>query len=100
MPCYLTGSAIGDMELSAEESGREATLATRAACDMMRQARRLKLWNRFTAGLSRKTLDWIAEHDQRDKVRRSNEAEERERRREGKKALSKLTKKERNLLGL
>lgn len=100
MPCFTTGSAEGDARLDAEESSREATRATRAACDMLRRARRMKVWKEFVGGLSRKTLDWITEHDNTDKERRAQEAEEREQRRLEKKALSKLSKREREILGL
>lgn len=100
MPCYTTGSALGDAQLDAEEGSRAATRATRAACDMMRQAKRLRVWEEFAAGLSRRTLNWIKEHETVDKERRTAEAQERKEERTRKAALKKLSKKERQVLGL
>lgn len=35
MPCYVTGSREGDLELNAQEAQTEATKATRLLCSVM-----------------------------------------------------------------
>ena len=95
MPCYATGSALGDAQLSAEENWRDATAATRAACEM---ARMLRSGKPNFDGLSKATRSWVREHDKVDRECRKREKAEAAERREAKAALSKLTKRERELL--
>lgn len=95
MPC-VSGDPIDDIA----DAQRSADRATRAACNIVAVARRLKLWGRIVAEISNATRDWLAEHDKADAERRAEEAAEREERKLRRKALSKLSRKERELLGV
>lgn len=97
MPCFATGSAEGDALLSAAESDREATAATRAACEMLRE---LRSFRPSINNLSKSTMDWIKRHEEIDRKRKKKEREEMIDKVQRNKALKKLTKKERDLLGV
>lgn len=97
MPCFATGSAAGDALLAAEENGRDAIDATKAACEM---AAMLRSKRPDFARLSPQTKQWVKAHDKIDRERREAEAEERKERKERTAARAKLTKRERELLNV
>lgn len=89
MPCSDGGSYE-------EEERKRSRKATRAACDMRTIIRRAKLEKELT----RETREWIAEHDEEDRIRIHLEEENGVREKTRKKALEKLTLDERRALGL
>lgn len=67
MPCYLTGSREGDLELELRVLQTEATAATRAACDMAKAIGRGSVWPKLLLS----TQNWIRKHEEIDRERRS-----------------------------
>jgi hypothetical protein len=65
MPCYQTGSQLGDAELSASEARKAATAAARAACEALELIHR----HNIQAGLSPETQRWYEVHKRVDRER-------------------------------
>jgi hypothetical protein len=62
MPCYVTGSEIGDIQLSAQEAHDAATAATRAACELAKAVPSSKLKK-----MSAATQKWVKQHVKSDR---------------------------------
>lgn len=86
---------------SAEETlGPELHRATRAACDVFHVLRKHfpKQWLKVEKCLHPRTLEWLAEHDKLDARREADERAEADRQTTRRRALAKLTPKEREAL--
>lgn len=100
MPCYITGSREGDLELSSRQASQRATEAARAACEALSivEARG------DLAECSAETQEWWAEHKRIDRERAGRESEleriMREHEQAKRDALAKLTDEERRVLGV
>lgn len=92
MPCSSEG--YGDSYRSA------ANDATRAACDLVRVARATGMWGKVAARVSAQTLAWVERHDEIDAEREKEEKHKAVEEAARKAALKKLSKKERDLLGI
>ena len=96
MPCYLTGSALGDAEYSAQEARKEATKLARLLCKTMRRVEAEGLVSQMPDDVQK----WWKEHKRIDAEREERERKEREKKALAKKARSKLTPAERRALNL
>jgi hypothetical protein len=99
MPCYATGSAEGDARLSAQEAQKEATAATRVACELVKTMRGHGL-KKLLNQLSPATKAWIVEHDAKDAALKRQDAEIKLRAKHRAAALKKLTSEEKKALDL
>lgn len=90
MPCY------DERNRDCSEVQERANAATRAACDLAAVLRR----GGSASDLRPETQAWIADHDELDRRRATQEAAAAERKRAKKIALDKLTPEERRALGL
>jgi hypothetical protein len=92
MPCQSDGY----------DYSAEADAATRAACELVKTARGMgsQVWGKMAQKLSKRTLAWIEDHDEADKQREREEKEEAAQRSLKSKALKKLSRKEREALGV
>ena len=90
MPCSSGYTA----EDETREVRRELERVTRVACELAHFAKK------FKQGFSRETEAWMADHARLDRARRLREQAAEEERRIKNSALSKLTPKERKLLGV
>lgn len=70
MPCYVTGSRAGDLELDIKEMRKELLRATRAACELAKAYNNFSQWDDFR-GMSKATQEWIREHNLIDKRRKT-----------------------------
>jgi len=93
MPCRSDDDDCSDAYRSADR-------ATKAACDIVRVVRDRGVWRDVVNGLSKSTQKWIEQHDKADADRLEREAEEAKAKALKKRALGKLTNKERAALGL
>jgi hypothetical protein len=96
MPCYATGSAEGDANLSAQEARLEASKATRVLCEVLN-------WLDDRGLVDLQSADvrlWWEEHKKVDakRVAKSRAEKQRDRRRAA--LLESLTEEERELLGI
>jgi len=71
MPCYHTGSQIGDLQLDALEAKAELTRVTRVACELAGAIRdadksHFVIWPTLTLS----TQKWVREHEQVDYQRK------------------------------
>lgn len=96
MPCYVTGSAVGDAELAASEASREATEATRIACETLTLLEKLGKLSQLT----RNTQRWWSNHKKVDAQRKAVEKEQVRVARLAIAARDKLTPDEKSALGL
>jgi hypothetical protein len=96
MPCTITGSFEGDARLAAAEANEEATRATQIACEAMRLLKRHSL----LVAMSDASLEWFSHHEKIDLRRIENDRREQERYERRTAALAKLTREEREELGL
>ena len=96
MPCYATGSAEGDAQLSAREARQEATENARAACDALAVLEQFVEFNQLKPATQR----WWRRHKKIDRERRADEAARKNRKEVRQRGLSKLTAEEREELGL
>lgn len=94
MPCYHTGSAEGDANLAAEEARREVTTLTRLLCQA---CERLEAHDII---MTRDVKSWWDRHKEIDATRRAAERALSEQEVRKAKALAKLSREERELLGL
>ncbi len=87
---------------TAEEDARELQDASRAACNLARALRKRfpKVWDELQDHLHPATIEWVAEHDKADRKREVEEKRERERRDLAQQARAKLSKREREALGI
>lgn len=94
MPCYMTGSAVGDARLAASEARQEAQEVTRhlcAVCELLEQS---------GVALPVSVAPWWERHKQIDAKRKREAEEVRKRAKKRRSALGKLTPEERVALGL
>ncbi len=93
MPCSSEGY---------DDSDRiAADAATRAACDMVRVVRSTpSTWDKVAGKLSAGTLAWVQRHDELDARREREEVDRAKQKRIRDEALAKLSKKEREALGI
>ena len=91
MPCES-----GDIHDDLRDAYDRADAATRAACEM---ARILRAYHKFDQ-LSQETRRWVKRHGRIDRERERDEKREREHSESKERALAKLSRKEREVLGL
>ena len=70
MPCYATGSQVGDLELEALEARKELTRVTRVACELWQLVESIPMLEHNLQTLSGPTLQWIREHQKIDRKRK------------------------------
>ena len=96
MPCYYTGSAEGDAKLAAQETHKKLTEVTRVACEALRMIEHMG----DLGGLTAETRGWWIEHKKVDVERIAAEKRKTTKRKLQQSGLSKLTKEEKDALGL
>lgn len=94
MPCYVTGSAAGDAALSAKEAREDLSRVTRVACELAKFA------SQYKRAFSRETMEWMDKHARLDRQRIAEATARAERSLHKERGLKKLTKAEREALGL
>jgi hypothetical protein len=93
MPCSSDGWPSSD-------TYRELENATQAACELARAIRSTRVGSTLWDELSKKTKKWVERHDRIDRQRIKREKEEKRRKKLKKQALKKLSRKEREVLGI
>lgn len=65
MPCYYTGSELGDAKLEAEDTGQRLTEVTRVACTAMAVVEVYGLLDK----VNQESRDWWYKHQETDRLR-------------------------------
>ena len=98
MPCYHTGSREGDLEEALQENSKEAALLENMLCGLC-----TRLWGAGLAGYittDQVLAKWWRTHQKRDRAEKAAQAADKTREELAKKAMAKLSKAEREALGI
>ena len=71
MPCFYTGSEVGDIRLNNEEQRRALSEVTEMLCEICKELEEADLLDH----LPEKTLDWWKKHKKIDKKRKAEEVD-------------------------
>lgn len=100
MPCYYTGSALGDAKLSAAESSKKVTELTDILCSTFRALERNGSWNNIKDQLTTPAVTWWEHHKAVDAEKQRVAREEQNKRIIAAAARNKLSDEERAALGI